>query len=261
MAVSTTYKFVSKNKDVFFDGKGPLREYSITIPGGDGLLARIKPNAEAVIGITWGEDIQPVIEGQYQLVNRGTGMVMEVAEAGEFNGANIVQNLPVGGNHQFWDVAPLDPRHGGDFSYFSIRSALTGKAADVYDWNLQTGADIRQWEYYGNANQNWIMEYVEDGYFHIRSRWSGKFLEVDNAEEETPIAGATLQLGDANDSAYQQWRLIPVDAVVEFEAPLAPTGLAAAINQVSVTLDWAANLEADLLRLQRISIHGSGNRV
>lgn len=242
MATTTTYKFVSTNKDVFFDGNGPLREYSVTIPGGDGYWEH-QPNAETMINITWGEDIQPVVGGQYQIVNRVTGMVLEIEAMGEFDGANIVQNLPGSGLHQYWDVAPLDSKNGGDYSYFSIRSAFTGKAADVYNWNLKTGADVRQWEYYGNANQHWILEYAGDGYFYIRSRWSGKYLEVAGA---MPVTGGNIQLGDHDETLKQQWRLIPVDAAVEFEPPSAPTGLSTRIYQVSVSLDWNPNTEPDL---------------
>lgn len=245
MATATTYKFVSKSKDVYFDGHGPQREYVVTIPGGTGYWQN-QPNAEQVIDITWGEDVSPAINGQYQMVNRATGRVMEVAEAGLYDGANIMQNLPGQGVHQHWDIVPLDPRHGGDFSYYSILSTLTGKAADVYDWNLQAGADVRQWEYYGNSNQAWILEYVEDGYFRIRSRWSGKYLEVSSVETESMLSASNVQLGDADGGLSQQWRLIPVDAAVEFEAPVAPVGLSAAVYQVSVTLNWTANLEPDL---------------
>ncbi len=244
MAITTTYKFISKGKDVYFDGHGPQREYTVTIPGGTGYWEN-QPNAEQVIDIAWGEDVQPTINGQYQLVNRATGMVMEVAEAGDFDGANIVQNLPDGGAHQHWDITPFDARRGGDFSYFSILSSLSGKAADVYNWNLETGADIRQWENFGNSNQAWILEYVEDGYFHIRSRWSGKYLEVIIAETEGS-EGSNIQLGDADGSLAQQWRLIPVYAAVEFDAPAVPERLSAEIYQVSVTLNWTANLEPDL---------------
>ncbi|MCK9209032.1 MAG: ricin-type beta-trefoil lectin domain protein, partial [Salinivirgaceae bacterium] len=35
-AVTTTYLFVSKDRDVYFDGYGPQREYLMTLPGGTG---------------------------------------------------------------------------------------------------------------------------------------------------------------------------------------------------------------------------------
>ena len=35
-AVTTTYRFFSKNMDVFYDGNGPQREYTMVLPGGTG---------------------------------------------------------------------------------------------------------------------------------------------------------------------------------------------------------------------------------
>lgn len=35
-ATTTTYRFVAKDRDVFFDGHGPMREYTMVIPGGTG---------------------------------------------------------------------------------------------------------------------------------------------------------------------------------------------------------------------------------
>ncbi|MBN1186210.1 MAG: hypothetical protein JXB49_28290 [Bacteroidales bacterium] len=35
-AVTTTYRFVSKDRDVYYDGYGPQREYTLVMPGGTG---------------------------------------------------------------------------------------------------------------------------------------------------------------------------------------------------------------------------------
>ena len=64
-AKTTTYRFVSKEKDVFYDGYGPQREFYLEMPGGISYQDKEQQNAERVVNITWGEDIQPVIDGQY----------------------------------------------------------------------------------------------------------------------------------------------------------------------------------------------------
>jgi len=68
-AVTTTYRFVSKDRDVFFEGYGPLREYYMELPGGTG-YQNGQTGAERVVNITTGEDIQPIINGKYILINR-----------------------------------------------------------------------------------------------------------------------------------------------------------------------------------------------
>ena len=36
MATTTSYRVFSKDRDVFYDGYGPQRDYTVTIPGGSG---------------------------------------------------------------------------------------------------------------------------------------------------------------------------------------------------------------------------------
>ncbi len=242
-AATTTYRFVSKDRDVFFDGYGPQRDYTVTQPGGTGYQVN-QPNAEKLVNITWGADVQPPINGRYVLVNRNSGKVMEVVSGSTADGADIRQATYTGATSQQWDVVPLDSRTGGDYSYFSIKAAHSGKAADLLNWSYGDGADIIQWPAGAtNANQHYYLEYVGDGWFTIRNRWSTKCLDVDNG---STADGANIFLWSGTGGLNQQWRLLPVGAAVEFAAPAAPAGLVATANAVSVNLVWTANTEADL---------------
>lgn len=248
-ALPTTYRFFSKDRPVFYDGHGPQRAYSVTTTGGSGYQTADHHNAERVVNITWGDDVQPVVDGRYYLINRNSHLAMTVENAYTHNGAYIRQRNFTGGTHQQWDMNPMPLIIGGDYSYFSLTAVHSGKAADLYNFNLNDGGDVRQWEVggtYGGANQQWFLDYVEDGWFYIRSRWSAKYLEVAGAST-TDYANIQLWSSDADGSDYhRQWRLIPVGAAVEFSAPAAPTGLNATASQVSVALSWNANVETDL---------------
>lgn len=107
-ASSTSYRFVSKAREVYFDGYGPYRSYVIEVPGGSGYWIN-QPNAEKVVNITWGDDIQPAIKGRYPIVNRHSGKVLEVAGGSSEYGSNLQQNEAIGGTHQLWDANPLEP--------------------------------------------------------------------------------------------------------------------------------------------------------
>lgn len=61
---TTTYRFLSKDRDVYYEGYGPQCEYTLELPGGTG-YQQGQTNAERVVSITWGDDIQPVIDGRY----------------------------------------------------------------------------------------------------------------------------------------------------------------------------------------------------
>lgn len=241
-AVTTTYRFVSKERDVYYDGYGPQREYTMVMPGGTGYQTG-QTNAERVVNITWGEDIQPVINGRYILVNRMSGKVMEVALGSTTSGANICQRTYKSATYQQWNVTPVDSRIGGDFSYFTLSNASSNKVPDVLNFSLDNGGSIIQWDDTKSANQQWYLDYSGDGWFYIRNRHSAKCMEV-----AVPYIteGASIQQRDKNGGTYQQWRFLPVTAPIEFSAPAAPGNLVAAANASSIRLDWSASPEADV---------------
>lgn len=241
-AVTTTYRFVSKDRDVYYDGYGPQREYTMVMPGGTGYQTG-QTNAERVVNITWGDDIQPAISGRYVLVNRNSGKVMEVAGGLIGNGVNVQQNTNTGATYQQWDVTPEDSRVGGDFSYFTLTAVHSGKSLDVYNWSLDNGGTIDVWDDYNNAIQQWYLEYAGDGWFYIRSRFSAKCLDVYNG---STADGAGIVQWDKNSGTNQQWRFLPVGATVEFVSPSAPTNLVATANAESILLNWTASPEADV---------------
>lgn len=241
-ATSTTYRFVSKEKDVYYDGYGPQREYTMVLPGGTG-YQQGQTNAERMVNVSWGDDIQPVIDGQYVLVNRNSGKVMEVAGGSTAAGANVQQGTYNDSNYQKWNVTPVSSRIGGDFSYFTIKSVSSGKVLDDLNFSLDDGGNIMQWDDSNSANQQRYLEYAADGWFYIRSRHSAKCLDV--FDSSTTDGGNIIQW-EKNSGTNQQWRFIPVGAAIEFVAPNAPTNLVATAKAESIRLDWTTNSESDL---------------
>ncbi len=245
-ALPTTYRFFSSDRDVFYDGEGPRRDYTVTTTGGSGYQTAAHRNAEKVLNITWGADVPPAINGRYYIVNRSSGKVMEVAGASASSGANIQQNTFGGGTHQQWDVVPLPSTNGGDYSYYSLTAAHSGKAADIQNFSLGDGGNVMQWDNANSVNQHWFLEYSTNGYFYIRSRWSGKFLEVAGASNAD---GANIQQWSliTAGSNHQQWRLVPVSASpTDLTAPATLTGVSVTTNAHSVRLNWNASTAADL---------------
>jgi hypothetical protein len=242
MATTTSYRFFAKDRDVFYDGQGPQREYTVTIPGGTGYMTADQRNAEKVVNITWGADVSPAIGGRYLIVNRNSGKIMEVASGSTSSGANIQQNTYTGGLHQQWDVTPLASTNGGDYSYYAFNAVHSGKATDVNNWSYDDGGNVMQWDSTGGANQHWYLQYVSNGWFYIRSRWSGKYLDVSGASTAN---GANIHQWTGNNGLNQQWRFIPTNAAVEFVAPAVLTGVAATANALSVQLNWNASAATD----------------
>ncbi len=240
----TNYAFISKHQAVYYDGHGPQREFVLQLPAdpNGAYQTTLQRNAERVINITWGEDVQPAIQGQYVLVNKNSKLVMEVSGTG--NGANIRQNNYTGTNSQIFDVTPVPKDIGGDFSYYRIKSLSdASRSLDVNNFSLDNGANIHLWDSANGGNQQWYLDYQEDGWFLIRSKESSHCIDVFNAGLN---AGTNIVQWEANGGENQQWRFLPVGAPIEFEAPSAPANLVATAQTVSVKLGWSASPETDV---------------
>ena len=243
-AYTTTYQFVSTDHDVYYDGIGPTREIQMTIHGGTDYQKGQK-NAERVIDVTWGADVQPsAIGGTYKIMNKASQMV--VAEQGYSDGhPNISQANYSGNAKQQWEVRPAGSDVDGDYSFYIIKSVNDGKFMDVLNFSTTSGGNIIS---YGSGtpstNQQWYLEYAGDGYYYIRNRESALYMTLSTTSKVTGIN--INQQSKLSDPARQLWRFLPLDAELETEAPAPPTHLTATPQSASILLEWDANLEPDL---------------
>ena len=261
-AYTTTYQFVVTDRDVYFDGEGPLRQWRMEMPGGTG-YQKGQTNGERVVDITWGEDVptEPVATGTYKLVNKATGNVLALQ-----NG-NIVQQKDKGAKTQLWNVSPSNPRKtGGDFSFFDFLSASDGKTRiNLLNFSTQDQAEIIAYSQNENpsSNEQWYLEYYADGFYFVRNRESALYLtsKSGSATEGAGIYQRKLQTSDALRNR-QLWRLLPSDASYDVVAPAQPSGLTATTQSASVLLTWEKNSEEDLngyLVLRAEANGGNGN--
>ena len=239
-AVTTTYRFASKDRDVYYDGYGPTREYTMTLPGGTG-YQNGQTNAEGMVNITYGDDIQPVIGGAYYIVNRNSGYVINAI--GSTNGTTINQYRSTGKVGQQWQIAPVSTTIGGDFSYYTIANVSTGKSFDNLNWSLDDNTGVIIYDFASGNNQQWFFEYAGDGYFYIRNRHSGKCLQISDSSKS--LTAAVVQCSKS-DIPSQQWRLVPGSSSVEFTAPDAPTNLSSTTNPASIELTWTGSTATDI---------------
>jgi len=137
-----------------------------------------------------------IANGRYSIINRHSGLALEVSGAGLNDGDNIVQWEYWGGDNQNWDVASLGN------GYYSVRAAHTGKSVDVYNFSMDPGGEIRQWEYWGSDNQQWAITSVGEGYFTISSRLNGFALDV---WEWSAANGGDIRQWDTLGGWNQQW--------------------------------------------------------
>lgn len=247
-ANTAEHGFISKDQEVYFDGHGPTRFFSMEIPGGaKGSYQNGQTNAERVIDITWGEDVQPsVINGQYKIMNMASQYVVSIYGSVDGNN-NISQTKYTGANYQLWNIKPINPRIVGDYSFYDITSVKDGSRMDVINFNTGKGANIISYKSdVINSNQQWYLEYAKNGYYYIKNRETALYMTLTTNAKRDGVNINQMGLLTGTNAARQLWRIIPADAECEIKAPAQPSGLTAIAQQASVKLEWAANSEQDL---------------
>ncbi|WP_179282949.1 MULTISPECIES: RICIN domain-containing protein [Paenibacillus] len=143
-----------------------------------------------------------VISGAiYKLINRNSGLALDVNGASTAGGATIIQWNDNGAANQQWK---LESAGNG---YYKIRNVGSGLLLDVNQSSTQGGAALIQWQDNGGNNQQWLPVDV-GGYLVLVNRNSG--LTVDINQSSTTAGASTIQWAD-NGGANQQWSLVKVN--------------------------------------------------
>ena len=163
--------------------------------------------------------------GRYTLINRHSGLAMDVDNTVAAAGANVIQWSPTGATNQQFDVTELSNGN------YTIRPAHTGMSLDVWEWSEEPGGEIRQWDYSGAINQQWEIVDLGNGYSTIISAFNG--LALDGWEWSTS-PGADVRQWTATGGNNQQWAFQAVGGTTP-----PPTGNDNCVNGSFVT---SANL-------------------
>ena len=243
-AKTTTYQLLSTERDVYYDGYGPVHEFVTEMPGGTGYQVG-QTNAERVIDVTWGEDVAPsVINGTYKILNKVSGATGNIV-AYNSSGSNIVQQKYKSTAKQQWTVKPATNRTKGDLSFYDIESVDNAKIRmNVRDYS-KSQADIIAWsQELPSSNEQWYLQYAGNGYYFIRNRESALYLTSAGTSASAKLIQAALY--DETKRDLQLFRFVAVDVDYETVAPAKPTDLAAEAMPAAVRLTWTASAEEDV---------------
>lgn len=219
----TTFRLVSGDHPIWYNGEGPMYDFTLTIG----------KHGEEFVDITDSMDVPTALNNRrFVIINRQTGQALQISSDNAKDGAPLKQAEYNGSDDQKWDVVRV--RHG----YYTFKSTLNEKPIAITDWDLlDDGVPVCQSGDGTKELQQWFTEYVGQGYFHIRNRHTGKYIQ---------IAGGDVVQGAGGAGEAQQWRVFPAAYPVDYEPPATPTGLTAAAGEVSVALDWQDNADSDI---------------
>ncbi|GAE31969.1 RICIN domain-containing protein [Alkalihalobacillus hemicellulosilyticus] len=138
----------------------------------------------------------------YELVNRNSGKLLEVVNAGTNPGDNVQQWERNFHPCQRWII--IQNSEG----YYEIINRNSNQALEVFDWSSSNGGNVVQWTHLGGYNQQWTIERTSDGYYTLVNRYSGKALDAYN---RSLLNGGNIVQWDLNNDFNQQWNIIKVD--------------------------------------------------
>ena len=162
------------------------------------------------------ETLQTLANGTFLIVNRKSGMVLDVASASTANGANVLQYGATNATNQRWTLSQLSD------GYYSIIGVGSGKSLEVYQSGTADGDNVSILDYSGANNQQWQFISVGNGYYRIVNRNSGKDLDV-AGQSESP--GADVAQWGYWGGENQQWGLLKITHSGQLTWTLTSTGV------------------------------------
>lgn len=134
--------------------------------------------------------------GTYKIVNRNSGLALDVKGQWTTNGSPIQQYTYNAGDNQKWTVTGLG---GGQYKIIGVQS---GRALDVTGQSTADGAAIELFDDNGGDNQKWTITPTSGGYNTIQGVQSGKMMEVVGAATTN---SAPVDQWTGNSGNNQQW--------------------------------------------------------
>ncbi|GAB6988147.1 RICIN domain-containing protein [Paenibacillus pini] len=138
----------------------------------------------------------------YKIVNRNSGLVLDVSGQSTLDGGNVIQYTDNGGWNQHWKFVSI-----GDGNYQLI-NRKSGKVLAVTNGSIASESNIIQWSSTGGADQQWSLQNTGSGYFKMMNMNSLKPVDVTGS---STVPGKQVIQWDDLLQNNQQWSIVPVN--------------------------------------------------
>lgn len=136
-----------------------------------------------------------------QLINRNSGLALDITGASTANGTAAIQ-WPTNGNaNQIWQLVP---NPDGSFKLINQNS---GNVLDNPGSSTTDGTQMDQWSDTSSSNQWWNLVEAEVGYYHLVNDRNGLYLDVSGA---SLAEGAAVIQWPSDGGLNQQWQIVSV---------------------------------------------------
>ncbi len=194
----------SGNIQALIDGKTVANVNDATYTGGQvGLLVSKWINAQfdnvsVVAAGSTGSGFNPA--SNYKIVNRNSGLALEIVGSSTAAGATIDQNTYTGSNNQLWKLTPIG-------SNYSISNVNSGLLLDDLNKATANGSPVGQEAANSGTDQQWNIVSVGSGYYTIANVFSSMVLDV---YQKSKAAGTQVDQWPSNGGTNQQWSIVSV---------------------------------------------------
>ena len=90
---------------------------------------------------------------------------------------------------------------------YRIKSKLTGKMADIENQTMADNTLIHQWEYHTGSTQRWIFTHIGDGYYTIKSEYSGSTAYYLGVQNDSTAQDASIVLRSGTITDGMKWKI------------------------------------------------------
>ena len=152
--------------------------------------------------------IKETQDGYYNIISKCNNLYLDICGADTSNGTNVQMYEQNGTNAQKFNLVKLrqqELKNGQEIEdgIYNIKLALdSNKVLDISEGSKKNGANLQIWKDSNVLQQEFIITFMEDGYYKIQVLHSNKVLDVQGANKNN---GANVQQYESNDTDAQRW--------------------------------------------------------
>ena len=149
-------------------------------------------------------------DGYYTIISKCNNLCLDITSANAKDGTNVqvyTQNNTKAQRFKLERCKDEDENNiiekAVEDGVYKIKTALNEKyVLDIADASKENFGNVQLWTDFNATNQAFEIKYINDGYYNIISKYSGKTLDVDSAGTKP---GTNVQQYELNNTDAQKW--------------------------------------------------------